>query len=78
MSARLACFGAEKIGFYHWDLGLTNEKTSEKLEWDLDLNMILEIGMGFLQKYYLDWEMGLGHLQNPALELGFLPRMQLF
>ena len=48
------------LGLGKWDLslglGFTNEKTIEKWEWDLDLNKIIEMGMGFAQNP--DWKMG--------------------
>ena len=51
----LACLGAGKMSILTLGLGFTNEKTTEKWEWDLDLNKTIEIGMGFAQNP--DWEM---------------------
>ena len=52
----LACFGAGKMGFSHWDWDSQTKKTIKKWEWDLDLNKTIEMGMGFAQN--LDWGMG--------------------
>ena len=41
-------------GIVSQGLGFTNEKTTEKWEWNLDLDKTM--GMGFAQ--YQDWKMG--------------------